>query len=143
MKSERIGSLYEKSIYSSLYSRDGFRCLGTNAADICTTCRHGDESHLGRRPQSAGHSAEAGTYEQGVVLKAIEQMWYATGDPKYFRHIQKGMDYWIDENGNHKDYHLEEYNIDHVTPGTGDDDALPRDRATKSIERWSSCFVRS
>ena len=55
-------------------------------------------------------------YEQGVILKAIEQMWYATGDPKYFRHIQKGMDYWIDENGNHKDYHLEEYNIDHVTP---------------------------
>lgn len=55
-------------------------------------------------------------YEQGVVLKAIEQMWYATGDPNYFRHIQKGMDYWIDGNGNHKDYHLEEYNIDHVTP---------------------------
>jgi len=58
------------------------------------------------------------TYEQGVVLKAIEQMWYATGDPKYFRHIQKGMDHWIDESGNHKDYHLEEYNIDHITPGT-------------------------
>ena len=57
-------------------------------------------------------------YEQGVILKAIEQMWYATGDPKYFRHIQKGMDHWIDENGNHKDYHLEEYNIDHITPGT-------------------------
>jgi unsaturated rhamnogalacturonyl hydrolase len=57
------------------------------------------------------------TYEQGVVLKAIEQMWYATGDPKYFRHIQRGMDHWIDENGNHKDYHLEEYNIDHITPG--------------------------
>ena len=57
-------------------------------------------------------------YEQGVILKAIEQMWYATGDPKYFRHIQKGMDHWIDEKGNHKDYDLEEYNIDHVTPGT-------------------------
>lgn len=58
-------------------------------------------------------------YEQGVILKAIEQMWYATGDPKYFLHIQKGMDYWIDEKGNHKDYHLEEYNIDHVTPALG------------------------
>jgi len=57
-------------------------------------------------------------YEQGVILKAIEQMWYATGDSKYFRHIQKGMDHWIDESGNHKDYHLEEYNIDHVTPAT-------------------------
>ncbi len=57
-------------------------------------------------------------YEQGVILKAIEQMWYATGDAKYFRHIQKGMDHWIDENGSHKDFHLEEYNIDHITPGT-------------------------
>lgn len=58
-------------------------------------------------------------YEQGVVHKAIEQMWYATGDPKYFRHIQRGMDHWIDESGNHKDYELEEYNIDHVTPAMG------------------------
>lgn len=55
-------------------------------------------------------------YEQGVILKAIEQMWYATGDPKYFRHIQTGMDFWINPDGTHKDYHLEEYNIDHVTP---------------------------
>ena len=59
------------------------------------------------------------TYEQGVVHKAIEQMWYATGDPKYFRHIQKGMDHWITSDGNHKDYDLEEYNIDHITPGLG------------------------
>lgn len=58
------------------------------------------------------------TYEQGVVHKAIEQMWYATGDAKYFWHMQKGMDYWIDDKGNHKDYDLEEYNIDHVTPAT-------------------------
>lgn len=55
-------------------------------------------------------------YEQGVILKAIDAMWQSTGDAKYFRHIQKGMDHWIDEKGNHKDYHLEEYNIDHVTP---------------------------
>ncbi len=58
-------------------------------------------------------------YEQGVVLKAIEQMWYQTGDPKYFRHIQKGMDHWINADGTHKDYELEEYNIDHVTPALG------------------------
>ncbi|MBC7900325.1 MAG: glycoside hydrolase family 88 protein, partial [Saprospiraceae bacterium] len=57
------------------------------------------------------------TYDQGVVLKGIEAVWYATGDAKYFRHIQKGMDHWIDEKGDHKDYHLEEYNIDHITPG--------------------------
>src|SRR5688572_23701492 len=58
-------------------------------------------------------------YEQGVIHKAMEHMWYSTGDPKYFQHIQKGMDHWIDEKGNHKDYELEEYNIDHVTPALG------------------------
>jgi len=58
-------------------------------------------------------------YEQGVIHDAIKKMWYATGDAKYFRHIQKGMDHWIDENGNHKDYHLKEYNIDHITPALG------------------------
>ena len=57
-------------------------------------------------------------YEQGVIHKAIQAMWYATGDAKYFNHIQKGMDYWIDEQGNHKDYKADEYNIDHVTPFT-------------------------
>ena len=58
------------------------------------------------------------TYEQGVILKAIDEMWYATGDAKYFNHIQKGMDYWIDEKGSHKDYKTDEYNIDNVTPAS-------------------------
>lgn len=58
------------------------------------------------------------TYEQGVVLKGIENMWYATGDRKYFNHIKKSMDYWFDEKGEFRDYDLKEYNIDHVTPGT-------------------------
>ncbi len=59
------------------------------------------------------------TYEQGVILKAIDAMWYATGDAKYFNHIQKGMDYWIDEKSNHKDYRADEFNIDHITPAIG------------------------
>ncbi len=57
------------------------------------------------------------TYEQGVQLKAVEQVWYATGDPKYFNFIKSGMDFWYDESGNLKGYDLDEYNIDHVTPG--------------------------
>lgn len=57
------------------------------------------------------------TYEQGVQLKAVEQMWYATGDPKYFNFIKRGMDFWFDESGKLKGYDLDEYNIDHVTPG--------------------------
>ncbi len=58
------------------------------------------------------------TYEQGVVHKGIEAMWYATGDAKYFDHIKKGMDHWIDDKGEAKAYDRDEFNIDHVTPGT-------------------------
>jgi unsaturated rhamnogalacturonyl hydrolase len=56
------------------------------------------------------------TYEQGVQLKAVEQMWYATGNPKYYSFIKSGMDYWFDKDGNLK-YDADEYNIDHITPG--------------------------
>ncbi|HEX8568298.1 MAG TPA: glycoside hydrolase family 88 protein [Pyrinomonadaceae bacterium] len=56
-------------------------------------------------------------YEQGVQLKAVELMWYATGDPKYFNFIKTGMDYWLQPDGTIKGYEIEEYNIDHVTPG--------------------------
>ena len=56
------------------------------------------------------------TYEQGVQLKAIEQVWMATGDAKYFKFIKSGMDFWLDKDGKLK-YDADEYNIDHVTPG--------------------------
>lgn len=57
------------------------------------------------------------TYEQGVALRGVEGLWYATGDRKYYDHIKKGMDHWLDDQGNIRDYDLKEYNIDHVTPG--------------------------
>ena len=57
------------------------------------------------------------TYDQGVILKGVEYVWYATGDPKYFNHIKTGMDFWLSENGTIKGYEVDEYNIDHVTPG--------------------------
>jgi unsaturated rhamnogalacturonyl hydrolase len=57
------------------------------------------------------------TYEQGVQLKAVEQLWYATGNPKYFNFIKSGMDFWFDKDGRLTKYDLDEYNIDHVTPG--------------------------
>lgn len=57
------------------------------------------------------------TYDQGVILKGIESLWYATGDVKYYHHIKTGMDFWLDKDGNIKGYEVDEYNIDHVTPG--------------------------
>ncbi len=56
------------------------------------------------------------TYEQGVQLEAVRQMWYATGEAKYFNFIKRGMDFWLEKDGTLK-YDADEYNIDHITPG--------------------------
>ena len=57
------------------------------------------------------------TYENGVILKGIEQLWERTGNGDYLRYMQKMMDFFIAEDGSIRDYDLDEYNSDHVTPG--------------------------
>jgi unsaturated rhamnogalacturonyl hydrolase len=59
----------------------------------------------------------AWTYEQGVQLKAVERVWRATGDPKYFDFIKRGMDFWCDASGELTRYNPDEYNLDDITPG--------------------------
>jgi unsaturated rhamnogalacturonyl hydrolase len=56
-------------------------------------------------------------YDQGVVLKGVEDVWYATGNGDYFKYIQKSMDYYVKEDGNIKGYKPDEYNIDHLNNG--------------------------
>ncbi|SDD14072.1 glycoside hydrolase family 88 protein [Niabella drilacis] len=57
------------------------------------------------------------SYEQGVILKGIEGIWLATGDPQWFRYIQHCMDYWVGDDGRIKDYDPGSYNIDHLNNG--------------------------
>ncbi len=58
------------------------------------------------------------SYDQGVILKGIEGIWLATGDPKWFNYIQKQMDYYVAPDGKSiKDYDNDHYNIDHVNNG--------------------------
>ncbi len=56
-------------------------------------------------------------YETGLYLKALERLWYRTGDASYFRYIKKVMDQYIQEDGSIKTYKLEDFNIDFITPG--------------------------
>ncbi|MDE3234756.1 MAG: glycoside hydrolase family 88 protein [Bacteroidota bacterium] len=63
-----------------------------------------------------GHSAKW-TYDQGVVLKGIEGLWYATGDGKYFDYMQRCMDVFVKDDGSIKTYKLSDYNIDNVLCG--------------------------
>ncbi|WP_461052429.1 glycoside hydrolase family 88 protein [Spirosoma arcticum] len=56
-------------------------------------------------------------YEMGVVLRGIEQVWYRTGDARYFDYIKKNMDRYVMADGSIRTYKLDEFNIDYVTPG--------------------------
>lgn len=57
------------------------------------------------------------TYDQGVILKGIEGLWYRTGDPKYFNYMQKSMDFFVNDKGEIRTYKLSDYNIDNVLCG--------------------------
>ncbi|WP_460907120.1 glycoside hydrolase family 88 protein [Spirosoma areae] len=56
-------------------------------------------------------------YEMGVILQAIEQVWYRTADDRYFQYIQKNMDRYVTADGGIRTYTMDDYNIDFVTPG--------------------------
>ncbi len=65
-----------------------------------------------RAPKSAEWA-----YENGVVLKAIEQVWLKTNDRKYWNFIQETMDQFITPDGDIRTYSLVEYNFDLVNIG--------------------------
>lgn len=57
------------------------------------------------------------TYDMGVILKAMEDLWYKTGDVKYFNYIQKQVDFFVKDDGSIKTYKFEDFNIDNVCNG--------------------------
>lgn len=57
------------------------------------------------------------TYDMGVILKSMEDLWYKTGDVKYFNYIQKQVDFFVKDDGTIKTYKLEDFNIDNVCNG--------------------------
>jgi unsaturated rhamnogalacturonyl hydrolase len=57
------------------------------------------------------------TYDMGVILKGMEQLWYQTGDVTYFNYIQKQIDFFVREDGTIKTYKQEDFNIDNVNNG--------------------------
>lgn len=57
------------------------------------------------------------TYDMGVILKAMEDLWYKTGDVKYFNYIQKQIDFFVKDDGAIKTCKFEDFNIDNVCNG--------------------------
>jgi len=57
------------------------------------------------------------TYDQDVILQGIQGLWKATGDGKYFKYIQKSMDFFLDETGNIRTYQFDHLTLDNIAPG--------------------------
>jgi unsaturated rhamnogalacturonyl hydrolase len=60
---------------------------------------------------------EKWSYEQGVLLKGIEDVWLNTADGKYFTFIQHSIDRFVNDDGTIKTYKLDDYNIDNINEG--------------------------
>ncbi len=60
---------------------------------------------------------EKWSYEQGVVLRGIESVWYNTADGRYFKYIQRSIDRFVNDDGTIKTYKLDDYNLDNVLNG--------------------------
>lgn len=57
------------------------------------------------------------TYDQGVILKGIEGLWFRTGDSKYFNYMQKCMDFFVNDKGEIRTYKQADYNLDNLLCG--------------------------
>lgn len=56
-------------------------------------------------------------YDQGVILKGMEQVWISSGNGVWFNYIRKSMDFYVKEDGTIRGYRPDEYNIDHINNG--------------------------
>ncbi len=59
----------------------------------------------------------AWTYDQGLVLCGMENIWKRTGDAKYFNYIQKSMDFFVGDDGKIRTYKPDEFTLDNIAPG--------------------------
>lgn len=61
--------------------------------------------------------SEQWSYESGVVLKGIEQVWFDTGDWKYLAYIRRNINQFVMPDGSIYTYRLEDYNLDQINTG--------------------------
>jgi unsaturated rhamnogalacturonyl hydrolase len=65
----------------------------------------------------AGDKQAKWRYDQGVILKGMDDVWNLTGERKWFTYIQQSMDHYVGEDGSINGYKKDEYNIDHINNG--------------------------
>lgn len=57
------------------------------------------------------------TYDWGVPLEGVIEVWRTTANGTYFSFVKEWMDKYVDKEGNILNYSAEEYNIDHIKNG--------------------------
>jgi unsaturated rhamnogalacturonyl hydrolase len=78
------------------------------------------DSSLARWPEALVNDPgkpEKWAYEQGVLLKGIEDVWRATAEGKYFAYMQRGVDHFVGDDGTIRTYKAEDYSLDNVLTG--------------------------
>ena len=82
------------------------------AADQAWPVRMADSAIRRHSPGSAQWH-----YEYGPVLLAIERVWCAAGEARFWNHVKDTVDLFIDPDGTIRSYNLEEYYLDRINPG--------------------------
>lgn len=59
----------------------------------------------------------AWNYIDGCMIKAILDLYYATGSKKYFDFVKSYIDFYVDPKGNILGYQVEDYNCDNINMG--------------------------
>src|SRR5512146_1292477 len=62
--------------------------------------------------------AQTWEYQFGVVLKGIEQVWLASGDPRYLDYIRANIDAFVQADGSIRTYSPDDFNLDLIHTGT-------------------------
>ncbi len=78
------------------------------------------DSFLTRYPDSIAvkeNKPAAWDYEQGLMLKALEKVWYRTGDGRYFDYIRKDIDRYVQTDGSIRTYKYDDFNLDNIPTG--------------------------
>jgi unsaturated rhamnogalacturonyl hydrolase len=56
-------------------------------------------------------------YKWGVVAKGLIELWSATGDRRYFDHVQRSVDAFVGADGRIATYDREQFSLDFINPG--------------------------
>jgi unsaturated rhamnogalacturonyl hydrolase len=79
------------------------------------------ESFMHRNPDSIFYAGDPKsgrwTYEQGVMLEAMHQMYVATGQDTYLSYIRGNLERFIRSDGRIQTYEFETFNLDNIPTG--------------------------